>query len=323
MAGFRKLMPQITSGSVIAGKQDAQPRQTVVDSAPWALSREFEQYMNSLGIQVRNKNSSNRQELQNNSVIDAAIAKLQRILKERQKNNPAWVTHVAATTTEYNNTKHLGAGMLGSEPAEVPGSKLIRFNLQEASGDALAESQKAVDRAKVQLDKEGAFKEATKDKQELAGRGARRAADGEERVDEQRLRVLLQADEERRLAHGPQDELAAVVGDGDRAARRRAARCRPHAPRRRSPRAAARARAARARGRADVDAERRRFVADRRRRRGRRRRGRRRRRRPGRPSPGAPRRGRRPPPRLSQCDSPGTMCDCPEGSASGVAQLGV
>ena len=82
------------------------PKQMVVDSAPWALSKQFEDYMASLGIVVRNKNSSNRQELQNNSVLDSAIHKIQRILKNRRKNSPTWVTHVPATTQEYNNTKN-------------------------------------------------------------------------------------------------------------------------------------------------------------------------------------------------------------------------
>ena len=48
------------------GKQDAsKPKQIVVDSAPWALSQEFEDYMQSLGILVRNENSTNRQDIQN------------------------------------------------------------------------------------------------------------------------------------------------------------------------------------------------------------------------------------------------------------------
>ncbi len=57
--------------------------------------------MQSLGIVVRNKNSTNRQELQNNSVLDSAIHKIQRILKARVKNNPTWVTHVPATMQEW------------------------------------------------------------------------------------------------------------------------------------------------------------------------------------------------------------------------------
>ena len=85
--GFRELIPKITStGKRLHGKVSAsQPKQIVVDSAPWALSKEFEDYMESQGIVVRNKNSSNRQELQNNAVLDAAIHKIQRILQNRRK----------------------------------------------------------------------------------------------------------------------------------------------------------------------------------------------------------------------------------------------
>ena len=83
--GFKELMPTILQSSSTGvstrrtqGKEDrGRPKQIVVDSAPWALSREFEEYMKSLGIVVRNKNSSNRQELQNNSVLDSAIHKIQ------------------------------------------------------------------------------------------------------------------------------------------------------------------------------------------------------------------------------------------------------
>ena len=67
--------------------------------------------------------------------------------------------------------------MMNSEPVEAASSDIIQFNLQEASGDALAQSQKPVLRAKAQLEKDGAYKEVVKDKQELAGRGSRRAAD--------------------------------------------------------------------------------------------------------------------------------------------------
>ena len=69
--------------------------------------------------------------------------------------------------------------MMSSEPDEAVKSKTIQFNLQEASGDALAESIKPVLKAKAQLDKDGEFKEVVKDPDELRGRGKRRA--GEDR----------------------------------------------------------------------------------------------------------------------------------------------
>ena len=181
--GFKELMPEILdSDSTLSTRRKGKlegnrPKQMVVDSAPWALSKQFEDYMASLGIVVRNKNSSNRQELQNNSVLDSAIHKIQRILKNRRKNSPTWVTHVPATIQEYNNTKNTGVGIIGSEPNEAAASKIIQFNIQEASGEALAESQKPVLKARAQLEQDGAFKEAVKDKGELAGRGRRKAAE--------------------------------------------------------------------------------------------------------------------------------------------------
>ena len=69
---------------------------------------------------------------------------------------------------------------MNSEPDEAasgPTSKIIQFNIQEASAEALAESQKPVLKAKAQLDKDGAFKEVVKTKEELAGRSKRRAAE--------------------------------------------------------------------------------------------------------------------------------------------------
>ena len=60
--------------------------------------------------------------------------------------------------------------MMNSEPDEAASSKIIQFNLQEASGEALAESQKPVIKARAQLERDGAFKEAVKTKDELAGR---------------------------------------------------------------------------------------------------------------------------------------------------------
>ena len=61
--GFKSLMPQIIASSSAGvstrqrGKQDqgSRPKQMVVASAPWALHQEFEDYVSSLGIVVRNK----------------------------------------------------------------------------------------------------------------------------------------------------------------------------------------------------------------------------------------------------------------------------
>ena len=83
---------------------------------------------------------------------------------------------------------------MNSKPEAAIKSKVIQFNMQQASGNALAESQKKVDRVEKKLlgstatrqedgswdvKKTGSerFKEYVKDKEELAGRGSRRAGD--------------------------------------------------------------------------------------------------------------------------------------------------
>ena len=83
---------------------------------------------------------------------------------------------------------------MNSKPDAAIKSKVIQFNMQQASGDALAESQKKVDRVEqklvwstasrqadgsITMTKTGseAFKEYVQDKEELAGRGSRRAGD--------------------------------------------------------------------------------------------------------------------------------------------------
>ena len=132
-------------------------------------------------------------------MLDSAVRKIQEILQERRKLpggqlDPAWVPFVAPTLAEYNRDSTYGTGMMGSKPDNAVKDKVVQFNMQQASGQALAESQKAVDRvekklvgstAKLKADgswevtKTGseAFKEYVKDKDELAGRGHRRAGD--------------------------------------------------------------------------------------------------------------------------------------------------
>ncbi len=84
----------------------------VVDSAPWAVSKEFEDYMASFGIIVRNKDSINRQELHNNSILDAAVHTIQRISQNRRKEPPTWVRYAEPAIKEYNQTKNTGVGMM-------------------------------------------------------------------------------------------------------------------------------------------------------------------------------------------------------------------
>ena len=83
---------------------------------------------------------------------------------------------------------------MNSKPDAAIKSKVIPCNMQQASGQALAESQKKVDRveqtlvgstASRQADGSitmtktggGAFKDYVRDKEELAGRGSRRSGD--------------------------------------------------------------------------------------------------------------------------------------------------
>ena len=123
-----------------------------------------------------------RQQFQNRRVQDGST-------------DPAWVPHVAAAVAEYNRGSIQGLGMMNSKPDSAIRSKVIQFNMQQASGSALAESQKKVDRVEQKLvgstatrqadgsmtvTKTGseAFKEYVKDKEELAGRGSRRAGGG-------------------------------------------------------------------------------------------------------------------------------------------------
>ena len=56
--------------------------------------------MKELGIVHRMKVSSNREELQSNSVLDAAIKKIQDILQERRGDSRAWPPFLADTIAE-------------------------------------------------------------------------------------------------------------------------------------------------------------------------------------------------------------------------------
>ena len=83
IAGFRELWPEIlkdagASRTVRAGiKEDTGPKQIVVDSATWATSAELAAWMRKRGVIVREKNSADRAQLQNNSILDSSIKKIQ------------------------------------------------------------------------------------------------------------------------------------------------------------------------------------------------------------------------------------------------------
>ena len=113
IAGRRELWPEIlkdagASRTVRAGiKEDTGPKQIVADSATWATSAELAAWMRKLGVIVREKNSADRAQLQNNSVLDSAIKKIQEFLQNRRvqddgSTDPAWVPHVAAALAEFH-----------------------------------------------------------------------------------------------------------------------------------------------------------------------------------------------------------------------------
>ena len=104
-----------------------------------------------MGLVHRLKNSKLRQELQNNSVVDAVTGKLQGILQARRGENPAWVPFLQLATDEYNRTKNSGDGMMGSRPVDAVQDKVVQFNMKEASAEALETSQKAVETAEGRL----------------------------------------------------------------------------------------------------------------------------------------------------------------------------
>ncbi len=90
MAGFRKLMPVILKGFPgVVQRGQTKPKQMVTDSEPAFASKEFTAYLKELGIVHRMKVSSNREELQSNSILDAALKKIQEILQERRKDSRA------------------------------------------------------------------------------------------------------------------------------------------------------------------------------------------------------------------------------------------
>ena len=128
----------------------------MADSATWAVSAELEKWMKKRGVIVRNKNSADRAQLQNNSILDSAIKKIQEFLQNKRVNpdgslNPAWVPYVQEAVAEYNRDSIQGLGMMNSKPDQAVKSKVIQFNMQQASGNALAESQKKVDRVEKKL----------------------------------------------------------------------------------------------------------------------------------------------------------------------------
>ena len=205
IAGFGELWPEIlkdagASTTTRAGaKADTGPKQLVMDSATWATSAELAAWMKKRGVIVREKNSADRAQLQINSILDSAIKMIQEMLQNRRvqpdgTTDPAWVPHVAAAVAEYNRDAIQGLGMMNSKPYQAVKNKVVQFNMQQASGDALAESQKKVERVEQKLvgstaarkadgswsitktDSE-AFKEYVKDEEELAGRGSRTSGD--------------------------------------------------------------------------------------------------------------------------------------------------
>ena len=83
----------------------------------------------------RLKNSSNRQELQNNSILDAAIKKIQEILQERRVKggtddnpDPAWVPYVEPTIREVNADSINGIGIMGSAPNEAATNTIVNVD---------------------------------------------------------------------------------------------------------------------------------------------------------------------------------------------------
>ena len=55
-----------------------------MDSAPCFTNRELAAWMKARGVIVREKNSADRAQLQNNSVLDSAIKKIQEFLISRR-----------------------------------------------------------------------------------------------------------------------------------------------------------------------------------------------------------------------------------------------
>ena len=198
VAGFRKLLTEIHAEAKSVYNQSVKgrkldktsftPRQMVTDMG--LKAGKLTELLLNQGMVHRLKNTSNRQELQNNAVLDAAIKRIQEILQERRVKagtdgapDPVWVRHVPPTIEEYNRDSTMGVGMMGSAPDDARTSRVVQFNVQEASAQALAESQKTVEKAEKRLipgeglPGTGAFKKVVKDPDELAGRGARRTGD--------------------------------------------------------------------------------------------------------------------------------------------------
>ena len=156
VAGFEDVLGQITRSAATdtrkTGKTDTGVRQVVTDMG--MQTDELARFFRKRRIIHRPKNTSNRQELQNNSILDSMINNFQGTMQERRlragkngKLDPAWVPHVAPTIAEMNRDPISGFGLMGSNPTQATQSKVVQFNMLEASGQALKESQKPVDRA--------------------------------------------------------------------------------------------------------------------------------------------------------------------------------
>ena len=141
VTGFEDVLGQITRSTTAdtrkTGRADTGVRQVVTDMGMQtdALAKFFMER----NIIHRPKNTSNRQELQNNSILDSMINKIQGTIQERRlkagkdgKLDPAWVPHVAPTIAEMNKDPISGFGMMGSNPTQATQSKVVQFNMLEA-----------------------------------------------------------------------------------------------------------------------------------------------------------------------------------------------
>ena len=91
LAGFKKLWPEIMKDAGASRdrtrattKSDIGVRQLVADSATWAVRAELEEWLGRKGVKLRNKNSADRAQLQNNSILDSAIAKIQTFIQNKR-----------------------------------------------------------------------------------------------------------------------------------------------------------------------------------------------------------------------------------------------
>ena len=139
IAGFKKLWPDIIKDAGASRdetrattKTDMGVRQLVADSATWATSAELAAWMKKRGVIVRNKNSADRAQLQNNSIRDSAIAKIQGFIQNRRVKaddtvDTVWIPYVQPAVAEYNRNSIQGLGMMNSTPNQAVKSKVIQF----------------------------------------------------------------------------------------------------------------------------------------------------------------------------------------------------